>query len=252
MESLIRELHLPEPNEPSEQSSVQAHSAWQQMSRAGPRLGSVPSLEISALYDSVPSRVSRAELALLTLPSLSQVAYGFWTDAGGASVYSVGAFSVYTLDARFSVHSNKFLIPNPAVLFAQEEKEIWRLLEIAQDWSIQEKMTYNVGKCGVLQHPVTVAEYQLCGSRIPVVSVYKYLGFPMTIDGIDYTAHVQTLADTVTGFLKFIQFDSSVWSCNTRWNLYRTFIRPQMEYGAPLIHCFKVSSKRRDFYKSLD
>src|SRR5579859_3725210 len=70
MESLICELHLPEPNEPSEQSSVQAHSAWQRMSRAGPRLGSVPSLEISALYDSVPSRVSRAELALLTLPSL--------------------------------------------------------------------------------------------------------------------------------------------------------------------------------------
>jgi hypothetical protein len=25
-----------------------------------------------------------------------------------------------------------------------------------------------------------------------------------------------------------------------------------MEYGAPLIHCFKVTSKRRDFYKSLD
>src|SRR5579859_3652444 len=70
MESLICELHLPELNELSEQSSVQAHSAWQRMSRAGPRLGSVPSLEISALYDSVPSRVSRAELALLTLPSL--------------------------------------------------------------------------------------------------------------------------------------------------------------------------------------
>src|SRR5579859_6006953 len=70
MESLICELHLPELNELSEQSSVQDHSAWQRMSRAGPRLGSVPSLEISALYDSVPSRVSRAELALLTLPSL--------------------------------------------------------------------------------------------------------------------------------------------------------------------------------------
>jgi hypothetical protein len=127
-----------------------------------------------------------------------------------------------------------------------------RLLEIAQDWSIQEKMSYNVGKCGVLQHPATVADYRLYGSSIPVISVYKYLGFPMTIDGIDYTAHVQTLADTVMGFLKFIQFDSAVWSCNTRWILYRTFIRPQMEYGVPLIHCFKVTSKRRDFYKSLD
>src|SRR5579859_6992637 len=73
MESLICELHLPELNEPSEQSSVQAHSAWQRMSGAGPRLGSVLSLEISALYDSVPSRVSRAELALLTLPSLAPI-----------------------------------------------------------------------------------------------------------------------------------------------------------------------------------
>src|ERR1700731_4375011 len=70
MESLICELHLPELNEPSEQSPVQAHLAQQRMSRAGPQLGSVPSLGISALYDSVPSRVSRAELALLALPSL--------------------------------------------------------------------------------------------------------------------------------------------------------------------------------------
>src|SRR6202020_2311098 len=70
MESLICELHLPELNEPSEQSPVQTHSARQRMSRAGPQLGSVPSLGISALYDSVPSRVSRAELALLALPSL--------------------------------------------------------------------------------------------------------------------------------------------------------------------------------------
>src|SRR5579859_3731509 len=101
-------------------------------------------------------------------------------------------------------------------------------------------MSYNVGKCGVIHHPATVAEYRLCGSSIPVVSVYKYLGFPITIDGIDYIMHLQTLADTVMGFLKFIQFDSSVWSCNTRWILYRTFIRPQMEYGAPLIHCFNL------------
>jgi len=94
------------------------------------------------------------------------------------------------------------------VLFAREEKEMQRLLKIAQDWSIAERMTYNVGKCGVLQHPATVAEYQLCKSNIPVVSSYKYLGFPMTIDGIDYRTHAQTLADTVMGFLKFIQFDS--------------------------------------------
>ena len=46
--------------------------------------------------------------------------------------------------------------------------------------------------CKVNWCPATVAEYRLCGSNIPVVSSYKYLGFPMTIDEIDYTMHVQT------------------------------------------------------------
>ena len=43
----------------------------------------------------------------------SQVTYDFWTSLGGASVYLADTFSVYSLDARFSVHSNKLLIPNP-------------------------------------------------------------------------------------------------------------------------------------------
>jgi hypothetical protein len=72
MESLICALHLPEPTEQSEQSHVQAHSAWQGMSRAGPRLGSVPSLGISARYDSVLA--DRAE----TLPSLVFSVEGGW------------------------------------------------------------------------------------------------------------------------------------------------------------------------------
>src|SRR5271155_3989519 len=53
MESLICTLHLPEPNELSEQSPVQAHSARQWMSRAWPQLGLGPSPGISARYDSV-------------------------------------------------------------------------------------------------------------------------------------------------------------------------------------------------------
>src|SRR5579859_3154127 len=43
----------------------------------------------------------------------SQVAYGFWAHAGEASVYSVRASALFTLHARFSVHSNRLLIPNP-------------------------------------------------------------------------------------------------------------------------------------------
>ena len=61
---------IPEPNEQSEQSPVQARPALPLPSRAGPQLGSVPSLGISARLCSFPSRVSRAELALLALPSL--------------------------------------------------------------------------------------------------------------------------------------------------------------------------------------
>ena len=109
MESLICELHLPEVNEQSEQSPVQAHSARQRMSRAGPQLGSVPSLGISALYDSVPSRVSRAELALLTLPSLDLFAayllcYRLSWNSPGAIRHYEGCISLHKyLSQRFNV-----------------------------------------------------------------------------------------------------------------------------------------------------
>jgi len=125
------------------------------------------------------------------------------------------------------------------VLFTQNERDMRRLLNVAEKWSRDQEMTYNVSKCGVLNKLQDTVELYLQHELIPVLEVYKYLGFPMTSDGIQYKQHMSNQAETVKQFLKFVQLNSSSWSPNVRLVIYRTFLRPQMEYGAPLMHCFR-------------
>lgn len=106
-------------------------------------------------------------------------------------------------------------------------------------------MTYNVSKCGII--PPTVGDdLSLCGKSIPVVSRYKYLGFQVMINGIDFIEHIRIQTESAASFLKFVQIQCSEWSPYTRYVIYNTFLRPKLEYGAPLIYAFKNYTKFKD------
>jgi hypothetical protein len=96
------------------------------------------------------------------------------------------------------------------VLFAENESDIRRLLYVAEKWSKDHDMTYNVSKCGILNKLGNILELSLQGEIIPIVDSYKYLGFPMTKDDIDYKQHMSNQAEIVKQFLKFIQLNSSI------------------------------------------
>ena len=76
--------------------------------------------------------------------------------------------------------------------------------------------------------------FPLAGEPIPVVSEYKYLGFPMTGDGINFRQHVETQV-SATAVLKFIQFQCSEWNPYMRYVIY-TFLHPKLEYSAVRSH----------------
>ena len=142
------------------------------------------------------------------------------------------------------------------VIFASNISDAKRGLKLAEDWSKKHEMVFNVKKCGVIvsaELEAIVAENPLVLQQevIPTCQSYQYLGFPMTINGIDYQSHMVKQKNTVLAFLKFVQFSSQSWSTYVRMVIYRTFIRPQMEYGAPLINSFHKSVSTRDFYSSL-
>ena len=122
------------------------------------------------------------------------------------------------------------------------------LLCVAERWANDHGMIYNVSKCGILSIHGVPVQLTLHGLSIPIVHSYKYLGFPMTSKGIDFCQHLKNLAESSNRFLDFIQFDGHEWSPGVRWAIYRTFIRPQMEYGAPLLKEFADMRSDHSFF----
>jgi hypothetical protein len=118
-------------------------------------------------------------------------------------------------------------------------------------------MLFNVKKCGVVAQATelaTLAESPLLlqSDVVPIVESYQYLGFPFTANGLDCYAHIRNQHDVVSSFLRFVKFSSIGWSPHVRWIVFHTFIRPQMEYGAPLLNAFQRASVRKGFLKPLE
>ena len=128
-------------------------------------------------------------------------------------------------------------------------KDGQRQLAIAESWAKQNGMEYNILKCGVIyigEFP-TVGENPLVldGKEIPVVQNYKYLGFHVTSEGIDFESHINSQVTSASSFLKFVQVQCAEWSPYTRYIIYSTFLRPKLEYGAPLIYNFKQFTRSK-------
>jgi len=149
---------------------------------------------------------------------------------------------------------NCLFFADDGLLLPRTKKHGRNMLNIAEKWAKENGMNYNVSKCGVIYTDLpTVGDTPLIlfGDIIPIVSTYKYLGFPITSQGIDFDVHIQTQITSASSFLKFVQVQCSEWSPYTRYIIYNTFVRPKLEYGAPLTYTFSVFSNNKTLLHSL-
>lgn len=133
-------------------------------------------------------------------------------------------------------------------LLAPNLDSIKHLLHIAERWAKDNGMAYNVNKCGVLAIHHRSTKLTLDGQIIPMVDSYKYLGFPITRHGIDFVRHRDNLIDAAQHFLNYIVYQAIDWAPSVSWAIYRTFVRPQMEYGGPLLKVFADIQPNQDFF----
>lgn len=140
------------------------------------------------------------------------------------------------------------------LLFADDVKlqhldpaAIQMMIDQAATWATTNGMTYNVAKCATFT-AASVCQLVLAGQVIPVVSVYKYLGFPHRQKGIDWKQHMHTNVDKATKVLKFMRSKGDHWLEVIRLILYKTYIRPLCEYGAAaMYHCQAADPQCIDF-----
>jgi len=140
------------------------------------------------------------------------------------------------------------------LLLCESSSEVLNQLAIADRWARQNGMVYNVTKCGIISMFPTVGRkpFYLSNRPIPFVDSYKYLGFPVTKDGIDFARHIDAQIESTSSFLKFVQVQCSEWSPYARYVIYTSFIRPKLEYGAPLTVSFESKELLKPIQKIQD
>jgi Reverse transcriptase (RNA-dependent DNA polymerase) len=138
------------------------------------------------------------------------------------------------------------------VLLCADLETAKTLVRIAERWAKDHGMVYNITKCGVLcLRPDTSVQLTLDGNPIPLVESYQYLGFPVTRKGIDFQRHLTDLVTVTDRFLTSLEIEGTEWPPSVRWSIYRTFVRPQMEYGAPLVKAFSDMRQKPKFFEPL-
>jgi hypothetical protein len=122
-------------------------------------------------------------------------------------------------------------------LLPTDYDEARRLLQIVERWSHTNGLKLNVRKCGHMsQHLIPQALFlNHATEEIPLVQQYNYLGFPMTARGIDFEAHLTRRISAAVARANFLSISSDSWGPAHRLRVFKRYLAPMFEYGAPLV-----------------
>jgi hypothetical protein len=127
------------------------------------------------------------------------------------------------------------------VILVRDLQEAQRLLDIAEAWTQQAGLTFNVKKCAVITPHKSPLVLQ--GEPIPPVECYPYLGFPITPTGIDFVKHLTTRITAAIKRSDFLTLHSDSWGVANRLRVYNQYLAPMFEFGGPLVESWRRSSK---------
>lgn len=122
-------------------------------------------------------------------------------------------------------------------------------LTVLDSWMVSNGIDLNVDKCGYLADRGMLDSTRLSslaslGRPIPRVERYDYLGFPMTGTGIDFEAHVAGRLQSALGRAGYMCYRSYGWTPSGRLAVFKRYLRPMFEYGAPLVWAWTGGDRR--------
>jgi endonuclease/exonuclease/phosphatase family metal-dependent hydrolase len=123
-----------------------------------------------------------------------------------------------------------------------------RMLNSASQWLASNGMEVNIQKCAIVSSLPGRPPLSVSGQPIPYLDSYTYLGFPQTPSGIDWLRHIKKSMDKTKACIGYLRSSNHArsWPTWARLLVYKTFIRPLLEYGAPMIcHWLMTPKKRR-------
>lgn len=131
------------------------------------------------------------------------------------------------------VRTNALAFADDLNLHARSKEDLQILLDLAEAWSIRVGMRFAPEKCFVFRN-YSDAPLMLLGIELPARERIKYLGLNYTSAGIDVaenTIERTANARKVTLMLAGLGMNLTGFPQEASARIYKTFIRPTMEYG---------------------
>jgi len=147
-----------------------------------------------------------------------------------------GLLYLLNTDSKPGEPPDALFYADDGTLLARDYGHARSLLHRLTAWCEEAGISLNVKKCGhisAVDHPDRV--FLSSGEEIPLVREYKYLGFPVTARGIDFAAHLRCRMSDAVGRSNFLGLYSNDWGVACRLHVYRQYLAPMIEYGAPLV-----------------
>ena len=136
--------------------------------------------------------------------------------------------------------SNVLAFADDLNIHAGSKEKMETLLEICENWSHRNGMSFAPNKCVVLRngrHCATNLEFKLYGETLPVETRFEYLGITFQQSGIDWDENIKKRtkkAQTMTNIIAGVGMNGTGFSPEASVRIYKQFIRPIMEYGLQL------------------
>ena len=136
--------------------------------------------------------------------------------------------------------SNSLFFADDGALHAKTALALQCLLNVCSEWGDEYGMTFASGKCVVVCPEEYEEEYifTIQGGAIPFEPTFVYLGVECSVKGMmfqekhkDRCAKMKAAAQ----FFKSKGMNVFGWRVNSRVAVYKSFLRPMIEYGCPLM-----------------
>ena len=108
-------------------------------------------------------------------------------------------------------------------------------LKIVEDWTVENLLFLNPKKCAIITTRRDLPPLSVYGQAIPQVDSYPYLGFPVVASGIDFQQHLEQRVQAAVNRARWLGLQSNSWGPAHRLRVYKQFLAPMFEYGAPLV-----------------
>jgi hypothetical protein len=126
------------------------------------------------------------------------------------------------------------LYADDIVLVSHKPETMQRLLKICELHSYDNQYRFSPQKCRAFGEN----SFSIYNTPIDGAESFKYLGFIFTQEGIDWAKHFERMvqkAERTASWFASLGFRFGIHTERTNLHLYKTFIRPALEFGLPLM-----------------